>query len=75
MILLPSIPNFETKKKQITDVFIRNNTIFIASDYVYRHISPKIIIAEINVIINYLESIGELQSTMLGTIKKFKRKI
>lgn len=75
MILLPAIPDFEPKKKQITDVFIRNNTMFIASDYVYRHINPKIILAEINVILNYLENTGELQSKMVGTIKKYQRKV
>ena len=75
MALTPSIPEFENKKKQITDVFIRNNTMFIASDYVFRHINPKIILAEINVILNYLETNGELQSKMVGSIKKFQRKI
>lgn len=75
MALIPAIPDFESKKKQVTDVFIRNNTMFIASDYVHRHINPKIILAEINVILNYLESIGELQSKMVGSIKKFQRKI
>ena len=75
MPLLPAIPDFETKKKQITDVFIRYNTMFIASDYVFRHINPKIILAEINVVLNYLEANGELQSKMIGSIKKFQRKI
>lgn len=75
MALLPAIPDFEPKKKQVMDVFIRNNTMYIASEYVYRHINPKIIVAEINVILNYLESIGDLQSKMVGTIKKFARKI
>jgi hypothetical protein len=75
MALLPAIPDFESKKKQVTDVFIRNNTMFIASDYVFRHINPKIILAEINVILNYLETTGDLQSKMVGSIKKFQRKI
>lgn len=75
MALIPAIPEFESKKKQIMDIVIRNNTNFLASEYIYRHTSPKIIVAEINVILNYLESIGELQSKLFGNIKKYARKI
>lgn len=74
MPLLPAIPEFESKKKQILDILIRNNTTFLASDYITRHTNPKIIIAEVNVILNYLESAAELQSKMFGSIKKFARK-
>ncbi len=72
--ILPAIPDFERKKSQLLQI-LKHFKVPLSTEQLVKYTSPKVIFAEVQVILRYLETSEQITSIEIPTGKRYKIKL